>query len=721
MTELFLENITEEIRGHIYPGKLRLKPTDLMFRNEITGKVAHFSSGDISSANWVFRASGLCLRLKLNNENVHRYDGFGEIESEKVTSFFKKNYGVDIAKRELCYKGFNWGDVVFEGNVMEFAYKNALIFDVPLSNISNAAANKNEVIFEFHPNDDAEICLSEMRFHTPSTESDKDGAATAIYSHVMQKADIIQVTGDSLVEFKDISYLQPRGRYDVKLYNSFLHLHGKSFDYKIPKSTIIRLLLLPHPDNRQVFFAAQVDPPLKHGQTRYHIIVMVFEKDKHIDIELSVSEEYLQKNYEGKLTQVMVGPEYDLFARLCKTLYNQKITVPGSFRAKGGGSAVACSYKTYVGLLYPLERGFIFVPRPPVSIRFDEIVSVNFSRGTGALRSFDFEVETKMGVTHTFVSIERDEYHKLYDYVSEKRLRVKNIEDSDAVWREKLEDIWSSSDESHDAYLDKVKAEGRERTAEAAAGTFAGADFSDDDEDDEDFNPPEMGSSESDIAEEYDSNAQSSSDSDSSSAAGSTSASSASSSSASTPRQKKAKRVAPPPRQSDKKERKKASKKDPNAPSRPPTAYFIWFNEHRQDIKMSLGGSVGVAEVAKAAGEKWKTLSAEEKAKYQSEADKLKEQYDRDMRAYKEKIASGELEEPVKSSVKKTKISPTKMQKKAVTAGTSSSQSGAGGIFKSAEYVSDSESSSSSVSSTGRASRRGDGGGGSGSMTDLSD
>lgn len=325
-----------------------------------------------------------------------------------------------------------------------------------------------------------------------------------------------------------------------------------------------------------------------------------------------------------------------------------------------------------------------------------------------------------MGVTHTFVSIERDEYHKLYDYVSEKRLRVKNIEDNDAVWREKLEDIWSSSDESHDAYLDKVKAEGRERTAEAAAGTFAGADFSDDDEDDEDFNPPEMNSSESDIAEEYDSNAQSSSDSDSSSAAGSTPASSASSSSASTPRQKKAKKAAPLPRQSDKKERKKTSKKDPNAPSRPPTAYFLWFNEHRQDIKMSLGGSVGVAEVAKAAGEKWKTVSAEEKAKYQLEADKLKEQYDRDMRVYKEKIASGELEEPVKSSVKKTKTSPTKMQKKTVTGGVSSSQSGGGGAFKSAEYVSESESSS-SVSAAGKAGRRGDSSVGSGSMTDLSD
>ncbi|VDD74738.1 unnamed protein product [Mesocestoides corti] len=714
MADMFFENITEELRGHIYPGKLRLKSTDVMFKNETTGKVDHFSSGDIASADWISRATGLCLRLKLTNETVHRYDGFGEIESEKVTSFFKKNYGLDVNKRELCYKGFNWGDVVFEGDVMEFVYKNTMAFDVPLTNISNAATSKNEVIFEFHPNDDAEICLSEMRFHTPGTESDKDGAAGAIYSRVMQKADIIQVTGDSLVEFKDISYLQPRGRYDVKLYNTFLHLHGKSFDYKIPKSTIIRLLLLPHPDGRQVFFAAQVDPPLKHGQTRYHIIIMVFDKDKHIDIELSVSEDYLQKNYDGKITQVMVGPEYELFARLCKTLYNQKLTVPGSFKAKNGGSAVPCSYKASVGLLYPLERGFIFIPRPPVAIRFDEIVGVNFSRGTGAQRSFDFDIETRVGVTHTFVSIERDEYHKLYDYVTEKRLRVKNIEDKDAVDRENLDDVWSSSDESHDAYLDKVKAEGRERTAEAAAGTLAGAEFSDDDEEDEDYKPADTNTSESDVAEEYDSNVQSSSDSDSGSGVESDSASGSSS-----PRQKKPKKSAHPSRQTEKKERKKTPKKDPNAPTRPPTAYFLWFNEHRQQIKASLGSSAAVTEVAKAAGEKWKTLESAVKTRYQEQADKLRARYEEEVRKYKDRIASGEIEAPAKSlsSGKRSKPSPSppKAHKKMVPG--SSSQVGSGGNFKSAEYVSESESSSSADRNRGGDSGSEDGG----SDSNLSD
>jgi hypothetical protein len=41
-------------------------------------------------------------------------------------------------------------------------------------------------------------------------------------------------------------------------------------------------------------------------------------------------------------------------------------------------------------------------------------------------RSFDFEVETKSGVVHTFSSIEKDEYGKLFDFITSKKLRVKN-------------------------------------------------------------------------------------------------------------------------------------------------------------------------------------------------------------------------------------------------------------------------------------------------------
>ena len=72
-----------------------------------------------------------------------------------------------------------------------------------------------------------------------------------------------------------------------------------------------------------------------------------------------------------------------------------------------GAQCITCSYKASSGLLYPLERGFIYVHKPPVHIRFDEISLVNFARGTTTTRSFDFEIETKQGTQYTFSSIER--------------------------------------------------------------------------------------------------------------------------------------------------------------------------------------------------------------------------------------------------------------------------------------------------------------------------
>jgi len=72
-----------------------------------------------------------------------------------------------------------------------------------------------------------------------------------------------------------------------------------------------------------------------------------------------------------------------------------------------GTPAISCSYKAATGLLYPLERGFIFVHKPPVHIRFDEVAAVNFARSAGSTRSFDFDVETKAGNVYTFSNIEK--------------------------------------------------------------------------------------------------------------------------------------------------------------------------------------------------------------------------------------------------------------------------------------------------------------------------
>ncbi|KTF77396.1 hypothetical protein cypCar_00043165, partial [Cyprinus carpio] len=115
----------------------------------------------------------------------------------------------------------------------------------------------------------------------------------------------------------------------------------------------------------------------------------------------------VERRFEGKLHKNMSGSLYEMVSRVMKALVNRKITVPGNFQGHSGAQCITCSYKASSGLLYPLERGFIYVHKPPVHLRFEEIACVNFARGTTTTRSFDFEIETKQGNQYTFSSIER--------------------------------------------------------------------------------------------------------------------------------------------------------------------------------------------------------------------------------------------------------------------------------------------------------------------------
>lgn len=191
-------------------------------------------------------------------------------------------------------------------------------------------------------------------------------------------------------------------------------------------STVLRLFLLPHKDNRQMFFILSLDPPIKQGQTRYHYLVLLFGNEEDTSIELPFSEDELKAKYEDKLTKELSGPVYEVLGKIMKVLVNRKLTGPGSFLGHSGTPAIGCSYKATAGYLYPLERGFIYVHKPPMHIRFEEIATVNFARSGGSTRSFDFEIELKSSAVHTFSSIEKEEYTTLFNFITQKKIHVKN-------------------------------------------------------------------------------------------------------------------------------------------------------------------------------------------------------------------------------------------------------------------------------------------------------
>ncbi|XP_017786795.1 PREDICTED: FACT complex subunit Ssrp1 isoform X2 [Nicrophorus vespilloides] len=669
----FLEysDVSAEIKGCMTTGRIKMTDQNIVFKNSKTGKVDQIQSNDLEMVNFQNFAGSLGIRIFLKNGTLHRFAGFKDSEKEKIAKFFSSTYQMDMLEKELSLKGWNWGTAKFNGSALSFDIGSHSAFEIPLNHVSQCNTGKNEITMEFHQNDDAPVSLMEMRFYIPSNELNGElDPVEAFQQQVMQKASVISVSGDAIAIFREIHCLTPRGRYDIKIFNSFFQLHGKTFDYKIPMSTVLRMFVLPHKDSRQMYFVVSLDPPIKQGQTRYHYLVLLFGLDEETSIELPFSEEELKDKYEGKLDKELSGPTYEVLGKVMKVIVNRKITGSGGFIGHTGTPAIGCSFKAAAGYLYPLERGFMYVHKPPLHIRFEEVLSVNFARGGGSTRSFDFEVELKSGTVHTFNSIEKDEYNKLYDFISSKNLNVKNRGKNDKTSRK--DDFGDSDDENEpDAYLERVKAEAQERDDD---------DGGSDESTDDDFNPDQV---ESDVAEEYDSNHTDSSSDDDEEGSGSGGGSATDGDSKKKEKKQKKEKKEKKPKaaktvsEKPRKPRKPKKEKDANKPKRPPTAFMIWLNETREEIKGDNPG-IKVTEIAKKAGEMWKELK--DKSQWEKKAVKLKEDYTKAMKEYEESGSAAEFKSRTKAAATASKSSSS--SSKSVK-----SSPMKGGDFKSKEYI----------------------------------
>ncbi|XP_065875604.1 high mobility group B protein 3-like [Euphorbia lathyris] len=87
----------------------------------------------------------------------------------------------------------------------------------------------------------------------------------------------------------------------------------------------------------------------------------------------------------------------------------------------------------------------------------------------------------------------------------------------------------------------------------------------------------------------------------------------------------------------EKASKKNATAKDPDAPKRPPSAFFVFMDEFRKSFKENHPDNKSVSVVGKAGGEKWKSMSDSDKAPYIEKALKKKAEYAKARDAYDEK------------------------------------------------------------------------------------
>jgi structure-specific recognition protein 1 len=393
-------------------------------------------------------------------------------------------------------------------------------------------------------------------------------------------------------------------------------MRGQKYDYKIKYDDISRLFLLPKPDDVHVAFVIALDKPIRQGQQRYQYLVLQTTKDPD-EVRVNLDEDTIKKEYGDDLQPIMRGSLSNLVAKTFKIIAKKKVFIPGKFSNANQHPCVKCALRANEGLLYPLEKQFVFIHKPPVLIRFNEVESVEFERyagGQGSTRNFDLRVSLKASATigggqgeYTFSGIDRSDYTGLYNFLSGKNISIKNLQDIGItqpdvpVYNE--DEIYGGPDdemdeESEDEDYDEKAAAEDQKEAEASESE------EEEDVDDDDFGSEIDDDLDSDLEEarggDTKKKKKSKNDSDDEDSDDLLSDDDS-------PKKKRKKKSTESPKG------KKRAKKDPNAPKKALNAYLIYCNENRDRFKKENPG-IAVGAISKLMAEAYKKLGPDEVA-----------------------------------------------------------------------------------------------------------
>lgn len=224
--------------------------------------------------------------------------------------------------------------------------------------------------------------------------------------------------------------------------STYLHMQGAQYAYKIKYEDINSLFLLPKVDGGRMAFVISLEKPIRQGNQKYQNLVLETVKVDHT-MRLNLTEDEINNTYDGQLSTEMTMPMSSLIAKIFKVLSQKKVFIPKQYQSARDQFSVRCSLKANDGLLYPLAKSFIFINKPTVIIKFEDIDYVEFKRyevaANSATRNFDLAVyvkESAMGSDakdrdreYVFMSIDRSEFVSLSDYIKTKEIKIKNLPD----------------------------------------------------------------------------------------------------------------------------------------------------------------------------------------------------------------------------------------------------------------------------------------------------
>mmetsp|Transcript_19572 Transcript_19572/g.59204 ORF Transcript_19572/g.59204 Transcript_19572/m.59204 type:complete len:672 (+) Transcript_19572:109-2124(+) len=646
-------NITLGNRGGASVGKLDIDPQGLIWRKTGGGRKVELFRKDIEALEWTRIPKGGALSVKKNGSPTSVFVGFRDQDLDSLKEVVSANFGHELKVSSMSAKGRNWGDAVLDNETLQFHTDGRALFNVALPDVVQVQHGKDEVMLEFLPDTGAaerEDALCEMTFYVPRDNERYAGADEETPPSKMFLDAVNQFTSDGgdestepIATFDSVAVLAPRGRFTIELYNSFLKLAGPNQDYRIQYEAVQRIFILPKPNSPHTLVVAALDPPIRKGQTHYQHVLAHFPTDEEFTVNLAMTGEQLaakNEKHRGKLHEEMSGASWEVFGKTLRGLSGAKLTRPSQFRSQDDAYAVRCSYKADDGYLYPLEKAFFYVHKPPLLLLHEDIESVEFCRqgggGGASTKTFDLAIRDRNEQEFLFRGIQKQEWDNLFQFISVKGLPIANLAEAQQGpgGAARLMDL-----DLDGADIDSGKAR---------------MDADSSDEEDEDF---DLGGAEAaqQAADEEASDSDDDSDEEEElklkSKPKKRPADDGGGGGGGTPKKAKAAVKAPKEKKEKPvkltkagKPKKERAKKDKNAPKRGMSAFMFFSNAKRAQVKE---GNPGIAfgEVGRKLGELWKAATAEEKATFEEQAAADKERATREMAAYKAKGEAGGVDD----------------------------------------------------------------------------
>ena len=345
------------------------------------------------------------------------------------------------------FKGINLlSDIDLSGDRLVGKYNDGEIISLPFSKIHNTAiynGNEIEIDIPFEEYNEQHDVFCGIRLfipnktEAPETENPEPTHAETIHEEIRKKSKIEENVGDLLCTLPDLPLVVPRGKYTADLYRDNsqskgeVRLHGSTFSYKVNFKNILKAFLLPQNDDSNTNLVIGFDKPLRQGNTSYPYIIFQFKRSKEMKVEMKLPKEQLQSIHPD-LQESIEGPYYEIVAKLLKTVIGINVIIPGEFKTAGGHTGLKCHIGNQEGLLFPLNKSLIFIKKPVIYIRLDDIAWVEFLRisAGGVVRGFDFVVALKSGHRTSFSGADRRESDNIKAYFEKNKVEVKTIDDN---------------------------------------------------------------------------------------------------------------------------------------------------------------------------------------------------------------------------------------------------------------------------------------------------